>query len=276
MSSVIYAIVFSGEILDGHEIISVKAHLAKMLKVNPEQLSKLFSGNRVVLKKTPDKELAIKYGTALKKVGADVKVKVIKPDAAATAAPAIATAPTAPKASPQSQAIPAPKPRAANPASSQAAAIPTPTAAPPATTNLSVVPNDGNIFDAKPEAPRLDIDLSELHIAEPGEGLLTEPKEFVELDIDLSGLDLSEAGEGLLAEPKPEAPKVEAPDFGLDEPGALLETLHEEVELLNPDTSGLTMAMPGTELLPDEEKPPEPEAVKPDISKIHLVPNFDI
>ena len=78
MSSIIYAIVFSGEVVEGFQIISVKAHLAKMLKADVQKMTTLFSGKQVVLKRTTSKEEAIKYGTALKKVGANVRVKAIK------------------------------------------------------------------------------------------------------------------------------------------------------------------------------------------------------
>lgn len=245
MRSVIYVIVFKGEILAGHQIISVKAHLAQLLKADANQITRLFSGKQVVLKKTADKAVALKYGTALKKAGADVRVKVIKSDAIPARAPAT-TART------PGQAIPSPTP---------------PTAA------MRLVPNEGNIFDATPETPSPGIDLRELSLAEAGEGTLGEPRETVAADLDLSALNLSEPGKGPLAEPKEEAPKVDAPDFGLDAPGAVLETLHEEVELRNPDTSSMTLATAGADILPEEEKQPEPAV--PDTSKIHLVTNFD-
>jgi hypothetical protein len=244
MSSVIYAIVFNGKVLEGHKIISVKAHLAKLLKADADQILKLFSGKQVVIKKTPDKAIALKYGTALKKVGADVRVRVIKSDAAATRKPR--------KAAPRSSPRPAKK-----------------------AAGLSLAPNVGNIFDAVPETPSPDIDLSDLSMAEAGEGTLGEPVETITLDLDLSGLNLSEPGEGTLAEPHEEVPRLDAPDFGLDEPGAVLETIHEEVELLNPDTSRMSMAEAGADLLPEEEKQPEPKPRAPDISKIQLVSNVD-
>ncbi len=243
MSSVTYAIVFKGEILEGHQIISVKAHLAKLLKADADQIVKLFSGKQIVLKKTTDKTVALKYGTALKKVGADVKVRVIKSDTTTIESPATASG-------------------AGN------------AAEPTTTSTFSLVPNEGYIFDPAPKSPPVEVDVSDLSLAEPGAGFLVEPHEFIELDLDLSELNLSDPGAGMLAEPKPEVPKIEAPDFGLDEPGAMLETLREEVELLDPDTTGLTVAEPGADLLPDEEKQPAPEPAVPDTSSIHLVTDF--
>jgi hypothetical protein len=244
MGSVVYAIVFKGQVLEGFEIISVKAHLAKLLHADADQIAKLFSGKQVVIKKTADKAVAIKYGTALKKVGADIKVRVVK--------------------------------TAAAPAKKRAKRTPSRKAGAPAKeTGLSLVPNVGNIFDAPPETPAPSIDVSDLSLAEPGEGTLEEPKELVELDLDLTALILSEPGEGTLAEPQKEVPKLDAPDFGLDEPGAILETLQEEVEIVNPDTSSMSIAAAGADLLPEDEKEPEPEPEVPDVSKIHLASNFD-
>jgi hypothetical protein len=249
MSSVIYAIVFKGEVLEGYQVISVKAHLARLLKVNAGQIAKLFSGKQVVIKKTTDKAVAIKYGTALKKAGADVKVRVIKSNAVAARKPVRAT--------PSQTRSPTTTPSAAD-------------------SGFILVPNIGDIFDAAPETPSPSIDLSDLSIAAAGEGTLGEPHETVELELDLSLLVLSEPGEGTLAEPQQEVPKLTAPDFGLDEPGAVLETLHEEVELLNPDTSSMSIAAAGVDLLPEEEKQSVPDPKVPDISDISLVTNFDV
>ena len=69
---------------------------------------------------------------------------------------------------------------------------------------------------------------------------------------------------------------VEVPDFGLDEPGAILETIQEEKKLLNPNTMGMTLAMTGSDLIDEDEKDQGPPPVAPDTSKINLVPVFDV
>lgn len=245
MSSVIYAIVFKGEVLEGFETFSVKAQLAGMLKADQEKMATLFSGKQIVLKKTADKQQALKYGSALKKAGADIKIRVIK---------------SSQEKQPESQSATPPQP--ATPAQTEGSGI-------------SLAPNVGNIVAAKPEAPPPDIDLSGMVMAEVGEGLLAEPKEEVTVDLDLDSISLAAAGEGVLVEPKEPAEEVEAPDFGLDEPGAVLETLHEEVELLNPDISSLAMAEAGADLLDPEDRDHGPEPEAPDTSNIHLVTNFD-
>lgn len=250
MSDVVYAIVFSGGLVEGFQPISVKAHMAKLLKADADKMATLFSGKQIVLKRTPDKQQAIKYGQALKKIGADVKIKAIKGAAPAKTTPAAA----APKA----------------------AASAEPAVAAPDTSSLSLAPNEGNIVEPKPDAPAPQIDLSGIQLAENDDSPLAAPKPEEHVEIDLSEYSVSENDGAPLVEPsKEEVPKVDAPDFGLDEPGAVLETLKEEVEELHPDTSGMSLAMTGSDLLEPEEKDQGPPPQAPDTSKIHLVPNFD-
>ena len=229
MTAVTYAIVFNGEIVEGFQIISVKAQMAKLLRADADKMQLLFSGKPIVLKKTQDKSEAAKYGTVLKKVGANIRIKILKDKASA------------------------------------------PAAAPAA--DFSLAPNEGALFDPAPEVAPPDIDLSKLSLGENDGTLLVEPKPAEHADIDLSEYSVAENDGSPLTEAAPEVQKVEAPDFGLDEPGAILETLHEEVEELNPDTSGMSLAFPGSELLNPEEKKQGPPPKAPDTSSISLVPN---
>lgn len=104
-----------------------------------------------------------------------------------------------------------------------------------------------------------------------------EPAEDVVVELDLSEFSVAENdGSDLFDAPEVEAPDIDVPDFGLDEPGAVLETLQEEKEILNPNTMGMTLAMAGTDLLEDDEKPKGPPPQAPDTSAINLVPNFDL
>ncbi len=110
---------FNGEILEGFDTMSVRTQLARMLKADQEKMATLFSGKQIVLKRTEDKQQALKYGSALKKAGADVKVRAIK------------SAPT------QGEAQPHATPQPATESSADGSAI-------------SLAPNVGNIFDAQP------------------------------------------------------------------------------------------------------------------------------
>jgi hypothetical protein len=264
MSGETYAIVFNGGIVEGFAADTVKAQLAKLLKTDAKKTSALFSGKQIVLKKTTDRAEAAKYGKALKKVGADVKIRIIK--AGATAAPPKpAAALSKPAAAP-------PKPAAA-----LAAETPSEPEAPVIdTSGISLAPNEGDLFDPVPRAVTPEIDLSSFSVTENDDRPLAEPSEEVVVELDLSEFSVKDNDGTALVEHEDEAnPPIEVPDFGLDEPGAMLETLQEEKELLNPSTIGMTLAMAGAELLEDEPPPPPPPGA-PDTSKINLVPNFDI
>ena len=252
MSGETYAIVFNGGIVEGFAAATVKAQLAKLLKTDAKKTAALFSGKQIVLKKTTDRAEAAKYGKALKKVGADVKIRIIKTGAAATAAPA----------------KPAAAPAAETPPEPEAPVIDT--------SGISLAPNEGDLFDPVPRAVIPEIDLSSYSVAENDDSPLVEPSEEVVLELDLSEFSVKDNDGTALVEHEDEViPAIEVPDFGLDEPGAVLETLQEEKVLLNPNTMGMTLAMAGAELLEDEPPPPPPPGA-PDTSKINLVPNFDV
>lgn len=239
MSTVIYAIVFSGEIVEGFQIISVKAHMAKMLKADATKMQALFSGKPVVLKRTEDKAEAAKYGSALKKIGADVRVKIIKSD---------------------------------KPLAKKVAKPAAPKIALPDTSGLSLAPLEGNIVEPAPAPEPPAIDLSNLSVAENDGSPLVEPTPVEPVEVEIGDLSVAENDGSPLVEPTNEpAPVVDAPDFGLDEPGAVLETIKEEVEEVNPDISGISLAFPGSDLLNPEEKDPGPPPVSPDTSKLSVV-----
>ena len=266
MSGETYAIVFNGGIVEGFAADTVKAQLAKLLKTDAKKTAALFSGKQIILKKTTDRAEAAKYGKALKKVGADVKIRIIKAGAAATAAPVKpAAALSKPAAAP-------PKPAAALAAETP----PEPEAPVIDTSGISLAPNDGDLFDPVPRAVIPEIDLSSFSVAENDDRPLVEPSAEVIVELDLSEFSVKDNDGTALVEHEDEViPAIEVPDFGLDEPGAVLETLQEEKELLNPSTIGMTLAIAGAELLEDEPPPPPPPRA-PDTSKINLVPNFDV
>jgi len=252
MSGETYAIVFKGEVVEGFDAATVQAQLSKLLKADAKKTAALFSGKQIVLKKTADKTEAARYGKALKKVGADVKIKVIKADAAAK--PAAASKPAAPEPSTPEDAAPS---------------VPVP--------DFTLAPNEGDLFEPMPEPEAVEVDISDLELAENDDTPLAEPAEEIVVELDLSEFSVKDNdGTPLVEASNEEVPEVVAPDFGLDEPGAVLETLQEEKELLNPNTMGMSLAATGSDLLEEDEKEAGPPPVAPDTSKINLVPNFDI
>jgi hypothetical protein len=253
MSEVTYAVVFSGGILEGFALISVKAHMAKMLKVDATKMASLFSGKPVVIKRTGDKAEALRIGGALKKAGADISVKVIKAPVATPAASTTASA-TAPDTPQQAPVASTPKPR------------PNP--------SFDLAPNVGNLFEAPPAPAPVNVDISALALADNDNSPLQVPKVVPKLEVDLSALHVSENDGSPLAAPAPLVEKIQAPDFTLDAPGAVLETIKDDRVPVNPDVSGISLAFPGGDLLNPEERDNTPTPARPDVSKITLKSSF--
>ena len=279
--SVTYAIVFSGDVVEGFQIISVKAHMAQMLKVAPDKMAALFSGKPVVIKRTADKQEAAKYGTALKKVGADVKVRIIRTAVKEPSTPVNAT-PSNPAAlkSATSRQMPS-----AAPYAPIGSAIPSPTAALSTSTSSAVyagftlAENSGDLFEPVAKESPIKINISNMNLAENDGSLLVEPKTYAKLELDLSTMSVAENDGAPIVAPRVLAEKVIAPDFGLDETGAVFETLKEEVDPVNPDVSSISLAFRGADLLNPDEIEQGPNPVVPDVSNIKLVANratFDI
>jgi hypothetical protein len=257
MSEVTYAVVFSGGILEGFALISVKAHMAKMLKVDATKMASLFSGKPVVIKRTEDKAEALRIGGALKKAGADISVKVIKAPVATPAA-STSTSTTASTTAPDTP--------------QQAPVAGTPKARP--NPSFELAPNVGNLFEAPPAPAPVNVDISALALADNDNSPLQVPKVVPKLEVDLSALHVSENDGSPLAAPAPLVEKVQAPDFTLDAPGAVLETIKDDRVPVNPDVSGISLAFPGGDLLNPEERDNTPTPARPDVSKITLKPSF--
>jgi hypothetical protein len=245
MTNVIYAIIFKGEIIDGFQPISVKANLAKLLKIDAKKMAALFSGKQVVIKRTADKTQAVKYAKALKRVGADIKVRAIKQSASQS------------------------KAQAKTQAKKQ---LPDPDKA----STWGLAPNKGLIVKPAAPVPAPDLDLSGMSVAENDGTFLVEPADAEYLDLDLSEYSVQENdGSPLVEASTDEVPIIEAPDFGLDKPGAVLETIPDDRKLLNPKTKGMSLAATGSDLLEPKEKDQKPPPKAPDTSALELVPNVD-
>ena len=69
MSQGKYQIIVSGQIIEGFELDTVKANIAKLFKSDIFKVEPLFSGQPVVVKKELDEADAKKYMLALKQAG---------------------------------------------------------------------------------------------------------------------------------------------------------------------------------------------------------------
>ncbi|MEC5387919.1 hypothetical protein VVD49_19455 [Uliginosibacterium sp. H3] len=81
-----FQIVFKGQLLEGFELAAVKASAARRLKATPEQVDRLFSGKRAILKKSLADDAAQRYAAELQRIGMQV---AIEPEVAKPPAPSI-------------------------------------------------------------------------------------------------------------------------------------------------------------------------------------------
>ena len=65
-----YKLLFSGEIIDGHDPEEVKEKLQALLKVDSNGINRFFSGQPMVIKRNADHAMTVKYSKAFEKAGA--------------------------------------------------------------------------------------------------------------------------------------------------------------------------------------------------------------
>jgi hypothetical protein len=77
MSDQLFEIAFSGQIADGADLATVKKYIAAMFKADEGRLAQLFSGKRMIIKRSVDAATAAKYRGAFEKAGAVCEVSEI-------------------------------------------------------------------------------------------------------------------------------------------------------------------------------------------------------
>jgi hypothetical protein len=101
MSDQLFEIAFSGQIAEGADLATVKRHIATIFKADEDRLAQMFSGKRVIIKRSVDAATAAKYRGAFEKAGAVCEVLATgQPDSQPTPQPVVqkpaaATAPAA-------------------------------------------------------------------------------------------------------------------------------------------------------------------------------------
>jgi hypothetical protein len=213
MSTTDFLVVFSGASLDGFEPQSVQTQVEAALRLTEEQSGKLFTGKSVAIKRTQDKTEALMLAQQLKKLGADVSVRVApKPDAAQQS-----VQPPEPPAGDPTEASHAPNITAREPIHADSS---------PDNSSLSLAENDGFIVPLAALAPPLNLDLSGLSALAEFDQPLEAPKDYSIPELDLSSMTVKDNDGSPLVKPAPDvAPSVTPPNFDLDAPGALLETI---------------------------------------------------
>ncbi len=79
MSDELYDIYFAGNLLDGSDPSSVKLHLQTQFKLSESALERLFSGQRVAIKRGVNRETATRYRERFSQAGALVQIVACDP-----------------------------------------------------------------------------------------------------------------------------------------------------------------------------------------------------
>lgn len=180
MSDQRFAVVFSGQLVDGAERDSVRDNLAQLFKVEPAKVEKMFTGKPVLIKKDLDEAKANNYKAALAKAGAIAEI----------------IASDTPTAAPQSS---APKVAPATTAKVEPEEPPSPPVAP----DLTIAEVGATIVEYQP-MKHVDFNTTQFDLAEVGVTLV-EPEPVAPAEFDTTGMELDPPGV-LLTEPKPAEP----------------------------------------------------------------------
>jgi len=177
MSDELFEVAFSGQIRDGAELDEVKAKVGKMFRADDAKIAHMFSGKRVVIKKSLDKEGAAKYASAFKNAGARCEVRSMSGDP--------------------------PQARAASPS------------APPKPATLKVdytsTQNMSAVVAPPPQVDPLGITGDQIEdlpatVAPVGSEMQDEIKETPEPDIDITGFNVAPVGSDIGPKKKEEDP----------------------------------------------------------------------
>lgn len=257
MEQPLFDIMFNGELVEGTDTKTAKQNLAKLFKSTPESMDKLFTGKPQVLKRGVDKAEALKYKAALHKAGVLARFKAHQTDTTDTAPPPPSQA-TAPQiaAKPASQTAPTEQSNTAD-------------------EDWSLAPTGSELLKANEKKPivNADIDTSSIKLVSAFMEPVVEQREAPPAP-DTSHFSVAGVGEDLLAE-KPEAPPplpLDLDSLSLAPAGSDLEELHYGLPEVNPDTSYLSIAEAGADLLEGQQKqePPPP----PDTSHLRIKSTF--
>lgn len=273
--SQLFNVVFAGEIVAGADLSTVKANVGRLFKVDDAMLGKLFSGQRVALKKNVDQAVAMKMRAAMKQAGAIVHLVAVDPAAtteasAARPAPAVPSPAAAPVAAAAKPAAPAPTTTpvpsapmtmaqriaalsAQQDASDAAAKVAASTVAAAGAAAMKMLPTGARLSDESREPEPAAPDVSGISMARPGTDLVKE-EELARLRPapvpmpDLAAINLAPSGGELL------------------KPGERPVSVSVVV-----DVSAMSVAPPETEVLKPDERPVV-VPVEVDISALSMAP----
>ncbi len=201
-------LVFYGELVSGVTEEQAKTHVAALFKANVDQVERMFSGQRVVIRNKLDPDTAQKYVLAMRKRGAVCQIEEM-------GKPGVAVSPSS-LAEPDQEPAPSPSPQA----SSAPAQAPQPSPKP------------------APEAP---VQSRPKPVSGPEDGLPVAGERTDEV-LANTHFSLDEAGVRLSEEKDVETPVFEHLDeISLAPVGADLSEDREETPVAVPDTSHLSI-----------------------------------
>lgn len=252
-----FNVVFAGETSGGADPAAVRANMARMFKASDAMIEKLFSGQRIAVKKAVDQATAMKYRAVMKQAGA---IAYIEPADEQGRPLAVASAPAAP--------APVSVPAApARPAAPQTMAE-----------RIAVLAAEQEkaaaLLKPKPEAPPADVARAGAWGLFPPGSMLSETNTRpAPVSIpDVSSIKLAARGSDLIKAEERNAPPpvvVDVSAISVAPPNTelLKESERRVVVPVVVDVSGITIAPPGVDLeqIKDDKKP-----VNPDISKLKL------
>lgn len=252
MDSVRYDIYFTGKLVEGYTSLQAQQQFAQLFKMTPEKAAQLFTGQPQLIKRNIDKAQALKYKQALHKAGMLTAFKAHKEQTQQQA----------------SQAAAAEKPDSASAQTAPAKATPQvpPKATTSVTTGLTLADTGSDILNEneRQQPVQRDVDTSAIKLVSP----FLEPEPAQQQPVasapDTKHLSIAESGADLLEGHHTEWVELELDlsAIAIAPPGELLGQLEQQKAPLNPDTSQMSLAEPGADLLegqPQKITPPAPD-----------------
>lgn len=273
----LFNVVFAGQVAAGSDPAAVRANVAKLFKVtNEATLDKLFSGQRIAVKKAVPQADAMKLRALMKQAGAVASLEACdetgKPLAAApSATPAAPAAPAAPApaaAAPKpAPAAPAPAPRPAAPAAPTTAAVSAPPKPAAPAPTVAAKPAAASPAPAAPAQPAKPMTMAEriaaMAAADAAANAVKEGQAKAAAQATPGGkFDVAPVG-SQLSQPDPNAPPPVQPDtshLGVAKTaGGELLSAEERAKLapapvVVPDLGHIKVAPPNTEVLREEDR----------------------
>ena len=271
-----FNVVFAGEIARGSDPVAVKANIARLFKANDAMIEKLFSGQRIAVKKAVDQATAMKYRAVMKQAGAIASIEEADAQGRPLAVPPAAPAAVKPPTMADRLAALAAEHAQSNALKPRADAPPPPADVAQAG-SWRLFPAGSLLVEIKSMPAPMLPNISGITLANPGAELLKdeERRQLAPAPVavpDISAINLAPVGGDLLqAEEKLSVTPVQVDVSALSMAPPNTELLKEnEKRVVVPvvvDVSAITVAPPGADLeqIKDDKKP-----VNPDISKLKL------